>query len=84
MFKPNPSVISIIIETTNELPRIVKGHKYYYSVKVRFNNIPSTAAVDLYAGFSGRYKELEFEEIKGKVTSNNKTSSGWNIKTWFS
>lgn len=70
-------------KTTNELPRIVKGHKYYYSAKVRFNNIPSTAAVDLYAGFSGRYKELEFEEIKGKVTSNNKTSSGWNIISGF-
>lgn len=76
-------VNSSIFKTKENKPRIIKKHKYYYSIKIRFNNIPKTAAIDLYGGFSGRYKELEFDNINGKEINGDFMSSGWNIISGF-
>ena len=76
-------VNSSIFKTKENKPRIIKKHKYYYSIKIRFNNIPKTAAIDLYGGFSGRYKELEFDNINGKETNGDFMSSGWNTISGF-
>lgn len=76
-------VNSSIFKTKENKPRIIKKHKYYYSIKIRFNNIPKTAAVDLYGGFSGRYKELEFDNINGKEINGDFMSSDWNIISGF-
>ena len=74
---------SSIFKTAENKPRIIKKHKYYYSIKIRFNNIPKTAAIDLYGGFSGRYKELEFDNINEKEINGDFMSSGWNIISGF-
>lgn len=76
-------VNSSIFKTAENKPRIIKKHKYYYSIKIRFNNIPKTAAIDLYGGFSGRYKELEFDNINGKEINGDFMSSDWNIISGF-
>lgn len=76
-------VNSSIFKTAENKPRIIKKHKYYYSIKIRFNNIPKTAAIDLYGGFSGRYKELEFDNINEKEINGDFMSSGWNIISGF-
>lgn len=76
-------VNSSIFKTKENKPRIIKKHKYYYSIKIRFNNIPKTAAIDLYGGFSGRYKELEFDNINEKEINGDFMSSGWNIISGF-
>lgn len=76
-------VNSTIFKTIDNVPRIMKKRKYYYSIKVRFNNIPKTAALDLYGGFSGRYKELNFDSIQNKTISGDLMSSGWNIISGF-
>lgn len=76
-------VNSSIFKTSENKPRIIKKHKYYYSIKIRFNNIPKTAAIDLYGGFSGRYKELEFDNINEKEINGDFMSSGWNIISGF-
>lgn len=76
-------VNSNIFKTAQNVPRIIKNRKYYYSIKVRFNNIPKTAAIDLYGGFSGRYKELDFDSIENKTIDGDFMSSGWNIISGF-